>query len=216
MLNVDVSQMLEHVGETQQVEMPYEIKLAEDDFKVISPVELKLTLLSTGNSILVQGTIGGTLELICSRCLEPFQQRFKVAVEEEYKKPQVYHEFSGNQLDENELHYYTNLPEEPRPYRSILETVATVPYYADLLSDAQSEIGSSCDPEVELIDGEWTISYSLGELVPKKEIRNLEPFIIWAGDAEVGDEWAILARAYATELGDPQTIDLAIRFISPS
>ena len=88
MLIVDVSQLLDHLGETQLIEMPYELELVGDDFKVIPPVELKLTLLSTGSSILVQGDIAGTIEAACARCLEPFRYEFAVPVEEEYKRPE--------------------------------------------------------------------------------------------------------------------------------
>lgn len=86
MLIVDVSQLLVHVGETQQVEVSYELELQEEDFKVIPPVQLDLTLISTGKTILAQGVISGQLELICARCLRSFKKPYKFEVEEEYKK----------------------------------------------------------------------------------------------------------------------------------
>ncbi|MBU0579590.1 MAG: DUF177 domain-containing protein [Candidatus Margulisbacteria bacterium] len=88
LLIVDVSQILEHVGETQIIDVPYEINLSGDDYKVISPVQLNLILISTGKSILVQGNITGKLEAKCSRCLKSFTQDFNLPVEEDYKKPE--------------------------------------------------------------------------------------------------------------------------------
>lgn len=86
MLIADVSQLLEHVGETQEIDMPYELKLVENDYKLSSPVKIKLTLISTGKSILAQGMITGEIEATCARCLNPYKHKFQVGVEEEYKR----------------------------------------------------------------------------------------------------------------------------------
>ncbi|MFC1517079.1 DUF177 domain-containing protein [Candidatus Margulisiibacteriota bacterium] len=86
MLIADVSQLLDHVGDTQQIEIPYDLQLAEDDYKIISPVELSLNLISTGKSILVQGVVKGNLEATCGRCLKSFQLPFNIDIEEEYKR----------------------------------------------------------------------------------------------------------------------------------
>ncbi len=86
-MRVDVSQLIEHLGETQEVEMPYELELDGEDYTVVSPVQLHLTLLSIGDEgILVQGSVSGEVSVKCARCLKPFIEGFSVTVEEEYKR----------------------------------------------------------------------------------------------------------------------------------
>ena len=44
----------------------------EEDFKVVAPVSLKMTIFKDKDRFRLAGGLTTTLELVCSRCLEPF------------------------------------------------------------------------------------------------------------------------------------------------
>ncbi len=87
LLQVDVSQLLEHLGETQSVRTDYALDVSGDDYTVKSPVTVDLTLLSIGDgAVLVQGTVNFEVEAACSRCLSRFSKGYEVRIQEEYQR----------------------------------------------------------------------------------------------------------------------------------
>jgi len=84
MLEFNVAQLLKSpVGTTRRYE------LAEPDggqlaSMIIAPLIGSATFMRSGRGILVKATVSTTLELPCSRCLEPSQLPITVQIEEEF------------------------------------------------------------------------------------------------------------------------------------
>lgn len=83
MLRFDLAELVRTPGMRQVFEInepPY----ADDDVEFISPVVGRVTITNTGELLLVRGPIASTIELECSRCLEPVRTPIDVALEEEF------------------------------------------------------------------------------------------------------------------------------------
>jgi uncharacterized protein len=80
---VDVRQLLESPGSTKNLQFSEGIEglrlgLAEVD----TPVEGRLRLDATEEGVWASGTLTGRAELVCARCLKPFEAGFDVKVGE--------------------------------------------------------------------------------------------------------------------------------------
>lgn len=56
-----------------------------DDVRVRSPIQGVVTLMRTTEGILVTGTLETALELVCDRCLDPFEIPVRVELEESFR-----------------------------------------------------------------------------------------------------------------------------------
>lgn len=80
---VDVRELLEHPGSSRNVQVSEPIEglklgLAEVD----TPVDVALRLDGTEEGVWASGTLSGRAELVCARCLKPFEAGFGVEVGE--------------------------------------------------------------------------------------------------------------------------------------
>lgn len=85
-LRFNVAQLLqENVGATRAYTVKAETMGQLDaDVSIVSPVEGLVRLLSTGQHILITGSLTTTLEKSCGRCLERFTQSITLDLEEEF------------------------------------------------------------------------------------------------------------------------------------
>lgn len=132
---------------------------------------------------------------------------------EEYDKPAPHQEIKRSGLDQNILYRYSIPPTEPHRYRNKFDLASRFAVAApdpEAFQEAYSDISG---PHFAESNGNWQISYDIGGLVPKRPVKDLDPFWIWAIDVEPGDEWVIISKAYAEELPEPQIGYLTLRFI---
>jgi uncharacterized protein len=83
MLRFDLAEIVRTPGRRQVYkinEPPY----VDEDVEFISPVTGEVTVTNTGTMLLVRGPIHTTIELECSRCLEPVRTPIDVDLEEEF------------------------------------------------------------------------------------------------------------------------------------
>ena len=80
---------------------PAELALADDAFRIVGPVELVMTVRKDDDLYHLAGRIRGTLELVCSRCLEPFPFPIDVPFDLRYL-PQHLNMSAGGTDDEDD------------------------------------------------------------------------------------------------------------------
>lgn len=82
-MRLDLSEILAHVGFRYKhaVEEP---PIIEDDLRTVCGVVGELVFTNTGGLLLVEGNVGTTVELECSRCLAPFAEPVAVQIEEQF------------------------------------------------------------------------------------------------------------------------------------
>lgn len=91
-MKIDVTDLLKSVGSELKINKIESLVFPADDAKdedalvLMSPVQVKLKLTNTGETILVSGTIKTDLELCCCRCLKDFKYPVNIKIEEEYGK----------------------------------------------------------------------------------------------------------------------------------
>ena len=83
-MKIDVSEVLKAVGNELKVSVSEEVSYPEDNLILTRPVDVKLHLLNTGETILVTGMLKTAVRLTCSRCMKEFDSPISVDVEEEY------------------------------------------------------------------------------------------------------------------------------------
>jgi uncharacterized protein len=71
-MNLDLTQFRQPVTEVVRRYEPEEFEGRTSQFRVIVPVELRFRVHKDKDRYRLAGTIATTLELVCSRCLEPF------------------------------------------------------------------------------------------------------------------------------------------------
>jgi uncharacterized protein len=71
MLALEVARMREGSGRLEQT-IPAQALAAEDEYRVTSPVALEAATNKDKEKVRIAGRIKTTIELVCSRCLEPF------------------------------------------------------------------------------------------------------------------------------------------------
>jgi uncharacterized protein len=83
-LQFNVSQLLkETTGATRSYQIKTDaIRRLDDDVRLIAPLAGAVTLLRTGQDILVNGTLQTIIEKSCGRCLRPFSASVSIELEE--------------------------------------------------------------------------------------------------------------------------------------
>lgn len=132
---------------------------------------------------------------------------------EEYERPAPHQQIKRDDLDETVLHLYSVPPREPRPYRDRFGIETPGVAASTLMGLFEKPSAPASGPYFEKSHKAWSIAYEVGQLVPKLPEKDLEPFWIWAGDVEPGDQWIIVSRVYAEELPEPHMRHLILTFV---
>jgi uncharacterized protein len=91
-VKIDVTDLLKSVGAELKINKIESLIFPADDAKdedalvLTSPVQVKLKLTNTGETILVSGTVKTDIKLCCCRCLKDFKYPISIKIEEEYSK----------------------------------------------------------------------------------------------------------------------------------
>src|SRR5262249_30644312 len=72
MLSLNLSKIRTAHEQFEQVYEPGAFQVNAEDFRIAAPVELKFDIYKDKDQFRLAGTVKTTLELPCSRCLEPF------------------------------------------------------------------------------------------------------------------------------------------------
>lgn len=85
-MKYNVSQLLkEQSGGVRQYQLHEEIDHLDPDIKPLSALDGNIQLIRTADGVLARGTLVASVELVCSRCLEPFSMPVKFVLEEEFQ-----------------------------------------------------------------------------------------------------------------------------------
>lgn len=87
MFKVDVSHLKDNPGQVMSLFLEGVVsgeKQDGEDIVLTGPVKADLELTGTAEAILAKGTVAATVQLNCSRCLEPFRLELKAPFEEIY------------------------------------------------------------------------------------------------------------------------------------
>jgi uncharacterized protein len=76
---LDLSRLRSGTEHLERRYAPAELARAEDEFRIVAPVELSADVRKDAKKVRFSGRVRATLELECSRCLEPFQIPVDVA-----------------------------------------------------------------------------------------------------------------------------------------
>jgi hypothetical protein len=139
-----------------------------------------------------------------------------------FRRAKDHHRFSRSDPHDAEIaddweQWRSLPPPAPQPYKS------KVPFYPlDIATPNLSamEALESIQPIVSLgpfFDQEralWKIRYEPGDLVPRRLIRDLDVFWLWAAEAVVGDAWTVGVAVYASELPEGDSQELTIKFVA--
>ncbi len=137
-----------------------------DGVRVCSPVRGSVTLMHTTDGILVTGTLETTLELVCDRCLDPFEVPVQIELEENFRPtidiksgaalPRVAGEEVATLIDE---HHILDLLEVVRQDALLAAPMHPVcrPDCAGLCPQCGQNLNEGpCDCEVDTIDPRWS------------------------------------------------------------
>ena len=83
MLRFDLAELLRTPGMRQVYDI-YEQPYTDDDVEYVAPVTGKVTVTNTGTMVLVRGPLDTTIEMECSRCLDPVRAAIHADLEEEF------------------------------------------------------------------------------------------------------------------------------------
>lgn len=84
-LQYNVAQLLkEQIGATRRYTVEAEVTGMDLEWPVTRPLKGEVHFLRTNSGILVHATLDTGVELACSRCLEPVNQRLRLVIEEEF------------------------------------------------------------------------------------------------------------------------------------
>jgi len=85
-MRYNVAQLLkEQSGQTRQYTLHEEISALDPDIVPLSTLDGNIQLIRTADGVLVTGKLHTSIELVCSRCLEPFAMPLQLALEEEFR-----------------------------------------------------------------------------------------------------------------------------------
>jgi uncharacterized protein len=85
-MRYNVAQLLkDESGQTRQYELHEEIGSLDPGIVPLSTLDGKLHLIRTADGVLVAGDLHSSVELVCSRCAEPFSMPIKFVLEEEFR-----------------------------------------------------------------------------------------------------------------------------------
>ena len=85
-MRLDLTPVLRAMGNTQEVVAQVKMIFPLEELDVVGSVALDLHLTNTGELVLVQGTVEGQINLVCSRCGKLFKTLVQAEVEEEYRR----------------------------------------------------------------------------------------------------------------------------------
>jgi uncharacterized protein len=85
-MKIDVSELLKDFGAVLRIDESGTFDFKEDNLKLSSPVEVKLKLTNTGETVLVSGTLKTSAKLTCCRCCKEFEYPVNIRIDEEYAK----------------------------------------------------------------------------------------------------------------------------------
>ncbi len=83
MLRFDLAELLRTPGMRQVYEI-YEQPYTDDDVEYVAPVTGKIAVTNTGTMVLIRGPLDTTIEMECSRCLDPVRAAIHTDLEEEF------------------------------------------------------------------------------------------------------------------------------------
>ena len=63
---------------------PAQVQMADDAYRIVAPVRLGIDIHQDRNQLRLVGTVRTELELLCSRCLEPFRFPVDLAFDQRY------------------------------------------------------------------------------------------------------------------------------------
>jgi uncharacterized protein len=85
-MQFNVAQLLkEHSGQIRQYTLHEDINQLDPDLTPISTLDGNVQMIRTGDGIFVIGKLHCSLEMNCSRCLEPFALPLQLNLEEEFR-----------------------------------------------------------------------------------------------------------------------------------
>lgn len=85
-MKFNVAQLLkEQTGGVRNHRLHEEIQGLDPDIVPLSALDGSIQLIRTADGILARGSLNMSVELVCSRCLEPFSMPLRIAVEEEFR-----------------------------------------------------------------------------------------------------------------------------------
>jgi uncharacterized protein len=85
-MKIDLTELLQKVGNEAALEESEKVSYPEDNLNLTKPVNIKIRLVNTGDSVLVKGKIETEAELECSRCLKAFSLPISLEIDEEFAK----------------------------------------------------------------------------------------------------------------------------------
>ncbi len=85
-MKIDLTELLRRVGNEADIEEEEAVNFPEDGLTLTRPVKVKLHLVNTGTSVLVNGTLAAEAELECARCLKRFKAPLVAKVTEGYSR----------------------------------------------------------------------------------------------------------------------------------
>jgi len=108
-VKIDLTELLIKVGNEADLETTLandQKSIALEGLNVTRPVSVRLHLVNTGTSVLVNGTAEAEVEAECGRCLEKFRLPLKVNINEKYSKhPAEHPELAQVELKEEDFVY---------------------------------------------------------------------------------------------------------------
>ena len=85
-MRYNVAQLLKNeTGQTRQYGLHEDVSSLDPDIVPLSTLDGKLQLIRTADGVLVTGDLHSSVELMCSRCAEPFSMVVKFRLEEEFR-----------------------------------------------------------------------------------------------------------------------------------
>lgn len=85
-MKFNVAQLLkEQSGGMRQQSLHEDIKTIDPDIVPLTTLDGNAQLVRTADGVLVRGRLNTSVELVCSRCLEPFSLPVRIALEEEFR-----------------------------------------------------------------------------------------------------------------------------------
>lgn len=85
-MKIDLTELLQKIGNEADVDLERKLNFSADGLVLAGPVRIKLHLVNTGTSVLLNGTAEAVIEQECSRCLRKFPAPVTVKLAEEYSK----------------------------------------------------------------------------------------------------------------------------------
>ena len=97
-MKIDLTELLQKVGNEAELERTEEMSFPEDALNLTRPAAIRLHLVNTGASVLVEGKVETEVELTCSRCLKTFRLPLSIKIEEEFSRVPAEHK-SGKEIE---------------------------------------------------------------------------------------------------------------------